>query len=156
MGSEAEDGYFSGRVVTHPQRVGTWMAGAITAITRWFLALPPYRRDVASVSTALRRACSTRGKRSPVAARHTHSRTFKYEDIATLKIRPVLCLEVVPPGAPLRRGGVFPSGSAAVGSGAGKTCGPGRRKLLHPTFCGYAAIMMLACGQAGAGAAGGY
>ena len=44
-----------------------------------------------------------------------------------------------PPGAPLRRGGVFLRRLLRRAGGAGKTCGPGRRKLLHPTFCGCAA-----------------
>ena len=53
-----------------------------------------------------------------------------------------------PPGPPLRRGGVFLRRLLRRAGGADKTCGPGRRKLLHPTFCGCAAIMLLAYGQA--------
>ena len=48
-----------------------------------------------------------------------------------------------PPGAPLRRGGVFLRRLLRRAGGADKTCGPGRRKLLHPTFCGCAATYVV-------------
>ena len=50
---------------------------------------------------------------------------------------------VFPPGGPLRRGGVFLRRLLRRAGGADKTCGPGRRKLLHPTFCGCAATYVV-------------